>query len=99
MSLYQEAFGNDFNLGIELPSSFIDQSYKNDVCPCFVCRYSESRVFYLWVDFDVKAERENPDSKRYTLELETHNSNQRQSIIETDSALAIYSTLVKLGLA
>lgn len=68
MQLYQRAFGKAFDPGIEIPVIFIDQSYKNDVCPCFVYRCGERQIL-LWVDFETPEQRELPDSKRYTLEL------------------------------
>ena len=69
MLLYQQAFGNTFDLGIDLPDSFKDHSYKNDACPCFVHRLEEGRAIVLCVDFEAPEKRECRGNKRFTLEL------------------------------
>ncbi|WP_066014547.1 hypothetical protein [Endozoicomonas atrinae] len=80
--LYQQVFGCGFNLGIDLPGSFIDQSYKNDECPCFVCHLGEQSLF-LWVDFEMPEKREDSKNQRYTLDLHTGGQFHKR-VIQTD---------------
>lgn len=84
MLQYQQAFGSSFELGIDVPGFFVDQSYKNDVCPCFVYDCGSGRSFVLWVDFEVAEKREYQESQRYTLELHIQEE-YRYRLLETNS--------------
>ncbi len=69
--LYQQTFGTDFDLGIEIPSSWMDTSYKNDVSPSFM--FKDDRfpflTWKLWVDHADVDQREISESNRYIIEL------------------------------
>lgn len=95
MSLYQRAFGSTFDLGIVVPDLFVDQSYKNDVCPCFVYHCDGGRSFVLWVDFEAVEKRECQKSQRYTLELHIQDE-FRYRILETNSPERITAMLESL---
>ena len=58
-----------FELGFkssDLPVTLKDCSYENDTCPSFYFRVND-QYYQLWVDYKDKAQRENPDSPRYTV--------------------------------
>ena len=95
MLLYQQAFGSAFDLGIVVPDYFIDQSYKNDVCPRFVYCYGDRREIVLWVDFAEPEERECPVRQRYTLELYIQDKCHHR-ILETNSPERITALLASL---
>ncbi len=95
MSLYQQAFGSTFDLGIVVPDFFVDQSYKNDVSPCFVHYCDGGRAFVLWVDFAEAEKREFPESQRYILELHIQEKCCYR-ILETNSPERITAMLESL---
>ncbi|MFK0572053.1 hypothetical protein [Endozoicomonas sp.] len=95
MLLYQKAFGSAFDPGIVIPDFFADQSYKNDVCPCFVYCRGGGRVIVLWVDFEAPEKREYLESQRYTLELHIQGE-CRHRILETDSPEKVTCVLASL---
>ena len=98
MLLYQQAFGSTFVLGIKLPDSFQDHSYKNDACPCFVHNLDDNRAIVLWVDFEEHVMREHPEKKRYTLELYIQGG-FRYRILETEVPEVIAGRLKELSRA
>lgn len=58
-----------FELGFkssDLPVTLKDCSYENDTCPSFYFRVND-QYYQLWVDHKDKAQREDPDSPRYTV--------------------------------
>lgn len=95
MLQYQKAFGCTFDLGIDVPKFFVDQSYKNDVSPRFVYQCDGGRAFVLWVDFAAEEKREYPESQRYTLELHIQEE-CRYRILETNSPERITAMLESL---
>jgi hypothetical protein len=68
MRLYQKAFGNDFDLGINLEDYLflIDKSYANDMCPSFYFKLNNT-YYILWVDHAAVAMREDESNSRYTV--------------------------------
>ncbi|WP_067514966.1 hypothetical protein [Endozoicomonas ascidiicola] len=86
MLLYQQVFGSSFDLGIIVPKSFVDQSYKHDVCPCFVRQLSKNQCMVLWIDYAEPEDRESLDSKRYTLNLHVNDVYAR-ALFESDDLL------------
>lgn len=53
-----------------LPAGFADQSFRNDVCPCFI---HEASGLCVWVDYLEADAREIPDAPRFTvMQLTTH---------------------------
>lgn len=90
MKLYQQAFGEDYDLGIRIPEYFVDQSYKNDSGPSFVCM-SDYKLLKICVLPALESERDIEDACRYTLMLmETFPGDDYQEVVdicfETDSA-------------
>jgi len=67
MNLYQQQFGNDFELGFELRAfSFLnDTSYSNDVSPSFTFTHN-GEYFKLWVDHEFQEDRED-ENLRYAI--------------------------------
>lgn len=57
-----------------IPAGFEDVSWHNDSCPSFL---NEAAGLIIFVDFDNPAVRENPDTKRFCLNVwETGNTNE-----------------------
>ncbi|MDE8604550.1 hypothetical protein M3I01_016955 [Marinomonas sp. RSW2] len=58
-----------FELGFkssDLPVTLKDCRYENDTCASFYFRVDD-QYYQLWVDYKEKAQREDPDSPRYTV--------------------------------
>ncbi|WP_299735540.1 hypothetical protein [uncultured Endozoicomonas sp.] len=66
MKKYQEAFGVNYDLGICIPESFIDESYKNDTGPCFVYQVGTG-ILKIWILPELPSERDIEGGLRYTL--------------------------------
>lgn len=60
MSLYQQEFGQDFDLGFDLKNHpyLIDKSWHNDQCPSFYFKVDE-QYYVLWVDYAAEERRED----------------------------------------
>lgn len=68
MKLYQEMFGEDFDLGFNVDNFpfLTDKSYRNDICPSFY--FKAANCYYiLWVDYSSPDQRENESNSRYTI--------------------------------
>ena len=91
--LYKKAFGQDFDLGIEIPEYLEDISWKNDVCPSFSLKLMDSISIVLWVDFKNPEERElGDDLPRYTVQQNIDDKFDR-ILFETESPKAILNYL------
>ncbi|WP_176336603.1 hypothetical protein [Marinomonas primoryensis] len=58
-----------FELGFkssDLPVTLKGCRYENDTCPSFYFRVDD-QYYQLWVEHKEKAQREDPDSPRYTV--------------------------------
>lgn len=91
LELYQQAFGKDFELGIEVPDYFEDASWKNDVCPSFSFEPIKNVRITLWVDYKEADERECGGT-RYTV-VQYTNDDQGRQLFETESPETILSYL------
>ncbi|GGN19747.1 hypothetical protein [Marinomonas arctica] len=79
-----------FELGFkssELPVTLKDCSYENDTCPSFYFRMSD-RYYKLWVEHKDKAQREDPDSPRYTVCKAINEGDEASPEIYTDHEAA-----------
>ncbi|MDI5832692.1 hypothetical protein AAEH72_10370 [Shewanella xiamenensis] len=67
MSVYQQTFGDKFELGFDLSlyTFLIDKSYQNDMCPSFYFKHN-NHYFILWVDYADPICREE-DYPRYSI--------------------------------
>lgn len=76
-----------FELGFkssELPVTLKDCSYENDTCASFYFRVKDQ----LWVDHKDKAQREDPDSPRYTVCEAINEGDEASPEIYTDHETA-----------
>ncbi|WP_067581927.1 hypothetical protein [Endozoicomonas ascidiicola] len=82
MKLYQQAFGEDYDLGVRIPEYFEDQSYKNDSGPSFVYT-SGYKLLKISVLPDNVSERDIEGACRYTLFLmETSSGDDYQEVVD-----------------
>ena len=80
--MYKNEFGLDFNLGIEVPTYFEDESYRHDTCPKFIYRYQNVELF-LFVEHEKKKQRETED-RHYTIEVFTY-PDRVTAVLSTES--------------
>ena len=86
MSLYQQEFGQDFDLGFNLKNHpyLIDKSWHNDQCPSFYFKVGEL-YYVLWVDYADIEQREE-DTPRYVIvEAINEGNNEEPEIYTSDS--------------
>lgn len=50
----------------EIPPGFVDEAWKNDICPCF---HNAARGLRIWVDYADRERRELPDTERFTVTM------------------------------
>lgn len=79
-----------FELGFkssDLPVTLKDCSYGNDTCPSFYFRVND-QYYQLWVDHKDKAQREDPESPRYTVCEAINEGDEGSPEIYTDHEVA-----------
>jgi hypothetical protein len=79
-----------FELGFkssDLPVTLKDCCYENDTCASFYFRVND-QYYKLWVDHKDKAQREDPDSPRYTVCKAVNEGDETSPEIYTDYEVA-----------
>lgn len=61
---YSVEFPGFGELDIEIPVGFVDASWKNDACPCFI---DYQKDICLWIDHKNPAERDIEDTPRFSV--------------------------------
>lgn len=106
---YKKEFSSTFDLGFnidDLPIKLVDKSYQNDICPSFYFNIND-QFFILWTDYKNKEEREEPESKRYTLVFGVNEGDNqhkeiyvdfnKEDILSTDNFLDIKKLILELN--
>lgn len=62
---YKDHFPHRTPINVEIPAGFVDDSWRDDVCPKFI---NLDMGLLLWVEEPDPAKRETPDWPRYRLE-------------------------------
>ena len=82
MEQYKQAFGEDYPLGIRIPDTFEDQSYRNDTGPSFVYVQGH-KILKICVLPEDSQHRDIEDGKRYTLmEMKTSQGDDYQEFVD-----------------
>ena len=78
MPLYQQEFGQNFDLGFALKDHpyLIDKSWHNDQCPSFYFKVGE-QYYVLWVDYADVEQREE-DTARYVIVEAINEGNNKE---------------------
>ncbi len=63
---YKEEFPH-FELDVQIPDGFEDNSWHNDVCPNWIKNNSDGSVINLWIDYKNPEEREMKKGKRFMI--------------------------------
>jgi len=86
MSLYQQEFGQDFDLGFDLKDHpyLIDKSWHNDLCPSFYFKVGE-KYYVLWVEYADKGQREEDTARYIIVEAINEGSNEQPEIYAGNS--------------
>lgn len=64
-----------------LPAGFVDQSYRNDVCPHFD---NDAARIAVWIDHPDRALREYPECKRFTVHSIDADGYVQEMLFESD---------------
>ena len=85
MSLYEQEFGQDFDLGFDLKEHpyLIDKSWHNDLCPNFYFKVDE-QYYVLWVDYADEEQREETLSVYLIVEGTNEGSSKKPEIYADD---------------
>ena len=59
----------DFKLDVPIPAGFIDNSWHNNVMPCWIRELSDERMAVLWIDYADPALRDHPQNARFVLQV------------------------------
>lgn len=59
----------DFNLDVPIPAGFVDNSWHNNVMPCWVRELHDERMAVLWIDYADPALRDHPQNARFVLQV------------------------------
>lgn len=93
---YQQEFGQDFDLGLQLPNGARDCSYRHDVCPRFEwpCVRRSGCTIVLWIDYPLPIQRDHTEHFRYTIEYGSQHL--RRTILETNCSITVTQHIHKL---
>ena len=69
-----------------MPEGFVDASWKNDSCPCFV---SEAAGLTLFVDYADASSREFPETTRFSLVRQATD----ERLVDTDDWNAVLAAI------
>ncbi|MCL1067452.1 hypothetical protein L2735_11630 [Shewanella olleyana] len=109
MELYQQEFGQHFNLGFDLSKYpwLVDKSWHNDVSPSFYFK-TQTGYMVLWVDYEDSNQREDSSLERYVVMTavnsgtdgspEIHHDEESSVIFSsnmTEDCLTFLSTIIK----
>jgi hypothetical protein len=67
------------------PATLIDRSFHNDTCPSFYFQ-ANNQFYIIWLDHTDQSQREDPESKRYTLSIAVNEGDGRHLEIYTDTS-------------
>ena len=59
----------DFKLDVEIPAGFVDNSWHNNVMPCWVRELPDEKMMVLWIDYADPALRDHPQNARFVLHV------------------------------
>jgi hypothetical protein len=59
----------DFVLDVAIPAGFVDNSWHNNVMPCWYRELPDERMMVLWIDYADPALRDHPYNVRFVLHL------------------------------
>jgi hypothetical protein len=59
----------DFKLDVSIPAGFVDNSWHNNVMPCWVRELPDEKIMVLWIDYADPALRDYPHNVRFVLHL------------------------------
>jgi hypothetical protein len=59
----------DFKLDVTIPAGFVDNSWHNNVMPCWIREMNDERVVVLWIDYSDPALRNHPQNARFVLHV------------------------------
>ncbi len=71
-----------------IPASFVDSSWHNDACPCFI---NEAAGLIIWVDYAEPSAREYPDQARF--HVSRYDQGPTEEIIATDDWSEVLTAL------
>lgn len=82
-----------------LPAKWIDQSWKNDACPCFHREIGDNRYVAMFVDYPEAKDREFPECARFVVFLSNYSmaiddASPREGFEEFSEALAYAGHLI-----
>lgn len=87
--LYKNAFP-DFVLDVAIPDGFVDDSWKNDICPKW---YNEDKNLLLFIEYQDIRYRETPDEPRFMLAQVDSDQEFDKGLIITDDYQEILNYL------
>lgn len=92
MSLYQQEFGQDFDLGFDLKDHpyLINKSWHNDQCPSFYFKVGE-QYYVLWVDYADVEQREE-DTARYVIVEAINEGNNKEPEIYAGNGEVLFES-------
>jgi len=59
----------DFKLDVAIPAGFVDNSWHNNVMPCWVRELPDEKIMELWIDYADPALRDYPQNARFVLHV------------------------------
>jgi hypothetical protein len=76
-----------------IPTGWIDQSWHNDLCPCF----NTNKGLVVFIDFADLSQREWDDGKRFTVHTDPEVTNGNDVLFESDDWAEVLAFVAQRG--
>lgn len=67
-----------------IPAGWVDESWHNNVCPSFIATEADGRALTVWIDYPDPAQREFPDSRRFSVSVHDEDGDDCVNALESD---------------
>lgn len=78
-----------------IPGNWVDVSWHNDTCPSFEAIKNDGGAVYVFVDFPDSADREFPETKRYSIVSAPH-MRDTETLLDTDDWAAVLAKVADI---
>lgn len=79
-----------------IPASYEDESWGNEMCPCFRKALASGRFITLWIDFLDPLQREITDGLRFGITLADANGTNDAAGYQTDDFAALLAEAARV---
>lgn len=94
MTTYQTEFPT-FDLDVEIPKAWTDESWHNDACPSWDAGKTGGRSIRVYIDHAIKEQRDRENSPRFAAIILGWNRDVLGELVSTDNYLILLAEIAK----